>query len=65
MTLHAPVPCRHVVVSPDRTVGSNRSSRAAPAADNRRETHIMGYGIGGILVLILVILAIIYFAKRV
>jgi hypothetical protein len=26
---------------------------------------IMGYGIGGILVLILVILAIIYFAKRV
>jgi len=25
----------------------------------------MGYGIGGILVLILVILAIIYFAKRV
>ena len=27
--------------------------------------HIMGYGIGGILVLILVILAIIYLAKRV
>ena len=27
-------------------------------------TH-MGYGIGGILILILVILAIIYFAKRV
>jgi len=27
--------------------------------------HIMGYGVGGILVLILVILAIIYFAKRV
>ena len=26
---------------------------------------IMGYGIGGILVLILVILAIVYFAKRV
>jgi hypothetical protein len=27
--------------------------------------HTMGYGIGGILILILVILAIIYFAKRV
>ena len=33
-------------------------------SDNRRE-RIMGYGIGGILVLILVILAIIYLAKRV
>lgn len=31
----------------------------------RRETQHMGYGIGGILILILVILAIIYFAKRV
>ena len=30
-----------------------------------REEHDMGYGIGGILILILVILAIIYFAKRV
>jgi hypothetical protein len=30
----------------------------------RRRTH-MGYGIGGVLILILVILAIIYFAKRV
>jgi len=30
-----------------------------------REGINMGYGIGGILVLILVILAIIYFAKRV
>lgn len=28
-------------------------------------TQIMGYGIGGILILILVILAIVYFAKRV
>lgn len=34
------------------------------AADDRKD-NIMGYGIGGILVLILVILAIIYFAKRV
>jgi hypothetical protein len=31
----------------------------------RKDSHIMEYGIGGILVLILVILAIIYFAKRV
>jgi len=31
---------------------------------DRKDTH-MGYGVGGILVLILVILAIIYFAKRV
>jgi hypothetical protein len=30
----------------------------------RKDTH-MEYGIGGILILILVILAIIYFAKRV
>jgi hypothetical protein len=30
-----------------------------------KEQHLMGYGIGGILILILVILAIIYFAKRV
>ena len=30
----------------------------------RKDSH-MGYGIGGVLVLILVILAIIYFAKRV
>ncbi|WP_420450986.1 hypothetical protein [Ilumatobacter sp.] len=29
------------------------------------ERLLMGYGIGGILILILVILAIIYFAKRV
>ena len=31
----------------------------------RRKGPHMGYGIGGILILILVILAIIYFAKRV
>jgi hypothetical protein len=31
----------------------------------RNRSTIMGYGIGGILVLILVILAIIYLAKRV
>lgn len=31
----------------------------------RKKGHLMGYGIGGILITILVILAIIYFAKRV
>jgi hypothetical protein len=30
-----------------------------------REEHDMGYGIGGVLITILIILAIIYFAKRV
>jgi hypothetical protein len=38
---------------------------ATRVADREGRKHIMGYGIGGILVLILVILAIIYFAKRV
>jgi hypothetical protein len=37
---------------------------AATLAAPTKGTH-MGYGIGGILVLILVILAIVYFAKRV
>jgi hypothetical protein len=36
---------------------------AAPLTVQRRP--VMGYGIGGVLILILVILAIIYFAKRV
>lgn len=36
-----------------------------PARRHQRKDSHMGYGIGGILVLILVILAIIYFAKRV
>lgn len=31
----------------------------------QQKGNLMGYGIGGILILILVILAIIYFAKRV
>ena len=35
------------------------------AAPDTKETRNMGYGIGGVLILILVILAIIYFAKRV
>jgi hypothetical protein len=35
------------------------------AAPRNKETRNMGYGIGGVLILILVILAIIYFAKRV
>ena len=56
--------------SPDRvsdehdrvpTVLTRRPSRAPDI----QEQNIMGYGIGGILVLILVILAIIYLAKRV
>jgi len=34
-------------------------------ADSIERAHTMGYGVGGILVLILVILAIIYFARRV
>jgi hypothetical protein len=37
----------------------------ADIAADEPKGHIMGYGIGGVLVLILVILAIIYFAKRV
>jgi len=46
-----------VVVTASRLCGDS-------AADTLKE-HIMGYGIGGILITILVILAIIYFAKRV
>lgn len=37
----------------------------APTAAPRPKETRMGYGIGGVLILILVILAIIYFAKRV
>jgi hypothetical protein len=52
-----------------RVVGTGRAStrrtRRRRFADTNERTHHMGYGIGGILVLILVILAIIYFAKRV
>ena len=40
------------------------SSLTSARRPNDRK-YIMGYGIGGILVLILVILAIIYLAKRV
>jgi hypothetical protein len=36
-----------------------------PAAPAIKGDPHMGYGIGGVLILILVILAIIYFAKRV
>jgi len=39
--------------------------RLHDAADSTERKYTMGYGIGGILVLILVILAIIFFAKRV
>jgi hypothetical protein len=34
-------------------------------SEHEGDRHRMGYGIGGVLILILVILAIIYFAKRV
>src|SRR5918993_4797861 len=44
--------------------GTNAAHVALVRAPRNRST-IMGYGIGGILVLILVILAIIYLAKRV
>jgi len=43
---------------PPRPDGGHRGRRNEGATP-------MGYGIGGILILILVILAIIYFAKRV
>ena len=36
-----------------------------PSGHPMRRRPAMGYGIGGVLILILVILAIIYFAKRV
>jgi hypothetical protein len=38
---------------------------APTAAPQTKELPTMGYGIGGILVLVLIILAIIFFAKRV
>ena len=40
-------------------------SRCRRHAGSTERKHAMDYGIGGILILILVILAIIYFAKRV
>ncbi len=49
------IPDRGVVAPPATTVAHRK----------RKQECTMGYGIGGILVLILVILAIIYFAKRV
>ncbi len=42
-----------------------RSARRWSLGPPLEGVHLMGYGIGGILVLILVILAIIYLAKRV
>ena len=45
--------------------GSATHRRRGRNTDIIERTSNMGYGIGGILVLILVILAIIYFAKRV
>jgi len=44
-------------------MGTTRPDGDQPGRQN--EGALMGYGIGGILILILVILAIIYFAKRV
>jgi hypothetical protein len=46
------------------TIGDNVSPKPARRLE-RKDTDTMEYGIGGILILILVILAIIYFAKRV
>jgi hypothetical protein len=45
--------------------GTDGAHAALDRASNRNRSNHMGYGIGGILVLILVILAIIYLAKRV
>lgn len=47
------------------TLGSPSIDTAASSGRTDRKVTLMGYGIGGILVLILVILAIVYFAKRV
>jgi hypothetical protein len=49
----------------DRRPGSGLSPESPAPRNIERKQHDMNYGIGGILVLILVILAIIYFAKRV
>ena len=47
------------------TAPGGYGSGSAPTAASRPKETRMGYGIGGVLILILVILAIIYFAKRV
>jgi hypothetical protein len=60
--LHGDVTGR--VCAPVRRVSPTDTS-AAHAAELTERSSNMGYGIGGILILILVILAIIYFAKRV
>jgi hypothetical protein len=46
-------------------IGYRGGSHGARPSARRQEYNNMGYGIGGILILILVILAIIYLAKRV
>ena len=46
------------------SVGRGNPDSRWPTGHPEQEDH-MGYGVGGILILILVILAIIYFAKRV
>jgi hypothetical protein len=60
----SPAGRRPVQVSANRATGT-APQPVATAAHDRKEMNDMGYGIGGVLVLILVILAIIYFAKRV
>ena len=52
-------------VSRDDHKGTLRSSSLIGRGAEHRKEIPMGYGIGGILITILVILAIIYFAKRV
>ena len=53
-------PTKSGIGSPSATLHCRRRY-----AGSSERTHTMEYGIGGILILILVILAIIYFAKRV
>jgi hypothetical protein len=49
---------------PSDAAGYETGSAPTAASRTQGDPH-MGYGIGGVLILILVILAIIYFAKRV
>lgn len=59
----APVRC--LTVAERGSAECDGAHRGRSSSHNTKEVTIMGYGIGGILVLILVILAIVYFAKRV
>jgi hypothetical protein len=52
------------IVPGNESPSATRSRRRRFHRLERKDTH-MNYGIGGILILILVILAIVFFAKRV